>query len=177
MKIKLLTIDKTTTMKIIFCDIDGVLNSYQWNLERPDLIDYGEGFNVPAREQYPFYEFSPKLIKNLNTITDTTGAKIVVSSAWRDQYEIPELSQILKWVGVTGEIIDYTPSFFVKGYFLPRGCEIDAWLKKHKDVTSYVILDDNNDMLLSQKRNFVETSPKFGLTKDLSELAIEILQL
>ena len=55
-------------MKVIFLDVDGVLNSQQLfeKCEDDQLISVDEDN-----------------IKNLKTIVDATGAKIVLSSSWR----------------------------------------------------------------------------------------------
>ena len=49
--------------------------------------------------------------------------------------------------------------------------------QKEKDITleSYVILDDDPDMLLEQKDNFVKTSWRDGLTALHTRKAIKIL--
>jgi hypothetical protein len=66
-----------------------------------------------------------------------------------------------------------------------RGHEIQDWLDKHKEVTNYVIIDDDNDMLDTQRSNFVRTANNmhhedkvdigYGLTKICSEMVIKIL--
>lgn len=57
-----------------------------------------------------------------------------------------------------GEVVDITPDLAFKRKDLsfdywqsvPRGNEIDKWLKEHTEVTNYVILDDDSDMLVKQ---------------------------
>lgn len=46
-----------------------------------------------------------------------------------------------------------------------RGYEIKSWLQKHNNITRYVIVDDNNNMLESQQPYFVQTESNIGLTK------------
>ena len=44
-----------------------------------------------------------------------------------------------------------------------RGDEIQYWLDHHKnEYNTYVILDDDSDMLPSQLNNFVQTDPMNG---------------
>ncbi len=57
-------------MKIIFLDIDGVLNHMYW-LKKMKGVEGDKKF------------FDPDCVRRLNTITDKTGAKIVLSSSWR----------------------------------------------------------------------------------------------
>ena len=68
-------------MRIIFLDIDGVLNSELW---------YKEVKYANLEEKH----FSPALVENLNTITDQTGAKIVVSSSWRKNKTLEQLKNL-----------------------------------------------------------------------------------
>ena len=67
-----------------------------------------------------------------------------------------------------------------------RGHEIQEWLDEHQtEVTNYVIIDDDNYMLNSQRGNFVRTAINinhpdcvdigYGLTKICAEKAIRIL--
>jgi len=175
--------------KIIFLDIDGVLNSNDWYVRRQNEYEMDA-----VENQYPFYEFDPKAINRLNEIIKSTGAKVVVSSTWRLGRSVEELQTILNMVGFIGEVIDKTAHFSsIDGYTVPRGCEIEAWLDKKgfqrinwsiekqqmyidkSPVKNYIILDDDSDMLYNQKEHFVHTGWKFGLD-DLAMLkSINIL--
>lgn len=179
-------------MKIIFLDIDGVLNSNEWASRR-----FEETSMDSIASSYPFYEFDPLLVKNLNKIIDKTGAKVVVSSTWRLGRTKEELQEILNGVGFTGEVIDvtpYMPSPLGFGYDVPRGCEIDWWLEQNggfhrinwsleeftryvekAKIKNYVILDDDSDMLYNQREHFVLTSFMDGLSESCVDKAISIL--
>lgn len=56
-----------------------------------------------------------------------------------------------------------------------RGSEIKEWLDAHPEVTNYVIIDDDNDMLDEQEPHFVQTSWYDGINDYNVEKAIEIL--
>jgi hypothetical protein len=185
-------------MKVIFLDIDGVLNHQNWYQYRYENIDMKLVSN-----EYPKYEFDPKSVECLNWITDATGAKIVVSSTWRLGRTVEELQGLLKSVGVTGEVIDKTPSFGPPtrydgsdgkpGYRIPRGCEIEYWLDqqdfqrinwsiavqkeyaKKSKVSNYVILDDDSDMLYGQKEHYFKTPQLSGLSVEIAKEVIFFL--
>lgn len=145
-------------MKIIFLDIDGVLNSANMNNE---FIPEIEG---------QYYPYEPILVENLNKVIRKTGAKIVVSSTWRLGESVENLQHLLLKIGCVGEVIDKTDNYSER--FVVRGCEIFKWILDnekllgchHYDFEDYVIIDDDTDMLYDQRNNFVNTNGKLGLT-------------
>ncbi len=159
--------------KIILLDIDGVLNVRRQKRDRFGSL------------------FHSHFVKNLKHIIDKTGAKIVISSSWRFN-GLAEMKEMWQYRKLPGNVIDITP--FTAEYLgdkdalfgerCERGCEINEWLKNNP-VQSYVILDDDNDMLPSQQPNFVRCSNNFdhkgcvdmglGLTLKCAERAIKIL--
>lgn len=173
-------------MKIIFLDIDGVINVISKNRD-----EFGQLFHPP-------------LIENLGWIIFETGAKIVISSSWRKD-GLDRMKELWAFRGLPGEIIDTTPSIYAssivywnahlkkhptprsRSYSIPRGCEIEFWLEANieHNVERYVILDDDTDMLFHQRDRFVQCSGNqddedcqdigYGLTKQCAEKAIEIL--
>lgn len=183
-------------MKIIFLDIDGVLNSQDWYIYRRDNVEM-DSINT----QYPFYEFDPRSVERLNRIITETEAKIVVSSSWRSGETVESLQKLFNLVGIKGDVIGLTPHLWCQkpyedmdGYKVPRGCEIDWWLDNQGDfqrinwseekqteyinkakVKNYIILDDDSDMLYGQKEHFIRTSHDHGLTDNLADNAILIL--
>lgn len=177
--------------KIIFLDVDGVIN-------------------IP-----PYLLFSKKCIHFLRKIVKETGAKIVVSSSWRTG-NLDMTKEALMEAGFPDDLLDEIIgetvrkySFTKEGSYLKvvRGNEIGTWVDRNlkypwhdnpsmdeqyrvlnpdgsfktmrsnvvgKDY-SYVILDDDNDMLLCQKDYFVHTESLEGLTEKDAENAIKIL--
>lgn len=157
-------------MKVIFLDVDGVLNSeVSREQERNNFDNWME------------HEVSEMHINNLKKIVDATGAQIVLSSSWRFDHPkatgrdfivdplMKVLDRKLKAVGL--DIIDVTPD--LRGKI--RGAEIQDWLDRHSEVERFVILDDDVDMKDEQKPFFVNTTFKNGLTDELANKAIEIL--
>ena len=148
-------------MNIIFLDIDGVLNCQ---------IFYEERIKHSRDEwkSYPLCEICPKRIEWLNDLVEKTKAKIVISSTWRHS-GIEYCKNVLEKCGFKGEIIDITPN-------IPRavrGDEILEWINKNteflgvvcaSDFETYVIIDDDSDMLLWQKDHFFQTDNYSGLT-------------
>lgn len=147
-------------MRIIFLDIDGVLNKglVASNSDKSDVL-----------KVLPYGWMNKSLIANLNDVTDKTGAKIVISSAWRYK-SLGENQKMLKAFGVKGEVIGQTPRL---GQHSVRGNEIHAWINENKDLLGvypsdfkqYVIIDDSSDMLLWQAEHFIHTDAYAGLSQ------------
>jgi hypothetical protein len=152
-------------MKVIFLDIDGVLNHeqhYKWLMETDEP--------TPLQRVYPYSEFNPKSCQFLNDIIKETGAEIVVSSSWRLDGE-NQLNSLFKHFGLP-RIYSTTPCLNTA-----RGIEIDAWLGSHPEVDTYVILDDDEDMNEHQLPYFIKTNPYGdGLNEDVKDRAIKILK-
>lgn len=142
--------------KIIFLDIDGVLNS-------KDTIQ---------RSTRGVIGIDPYLVALLNRIVIPTGAEIVLSSSWRHSPAGREEVQ----KAIVHPIIDITPSCCTG----IRGVEIYKWIKdniphEERDALRYAILDDDSDMLLNQKDHFFQTSWEKGLTEEVAKRVIEHL--
>lgn len=159
-------------MKIIFLDIDGVLNYQEFYAQEGRETD----------ETWPYCDLCPKAIDILNHITDSTGAKIVISSSWRIGRPLEELQTELSKRGIKGEIIDVTPYLRFTHSSIVRGNEIHSWMMsnerligKYYDFEQYVILDDDSDMLYRHRDNFVHTNWLKGLTMNHAEESITIL--
>lgn len=152
-------------IKIIFLDVDGVLNSQIMYENREDIIS-GKG------------KISKKCLDILNHIIEKTNAKIVLSSTWRSDEDIKEYFYS---IGLKGEIIGKTPHMNFKGAV--RGIEILEWLKDNREIikcnyhefNSYVILDDDSDMLLWQANNFYRVDAYCGITPNLAYRVINFL--
>lgn len=161
--------------KIIFLDIDGVLNVIEQGYD-----DYGPIFHKHFEE-------------NLKWIIENTGSKIVISSSWRTD-GIEKLRNM--WIdrNLSGDIIDITPQCYElvdSGKFefydeVKRGHEIQDWIDRNQDyIETYCIIDDDNDFLENQLANFVRTANNiehedcidigYGLTRKCSEKVIKIL--
>ena len=161
-------------MKIIFLDVDGVLNA-----------------GMRVREGTLGFEIQdwvlPKAVEHLNRITDATGAKLVISSTWRLGKTLSELKEMFARVGVTGEVISKTERGECSWhhrlgakecYQGHRGAEIHDWLTQKvppgERVESFVILDDSSDMLPYHDRH-VHTDLYIGLSRRKANAAIKLL--
>ena len=169
-------------MKYIFLDIDGVIAT-------PKSID-----------ESGLWTFTKECMDNLGVILKATGAKLVISSSWRhstvedtkDYFTEKGFAYVDDIVGVTIRAYHYIVSNDDgkrPHLSIPRGVEIKQWLDTHvhsdngknwerkkrgQDFT-YVILDDDTDMLLEQKDVFLRCKSSIGLTEEITQKAITIL--
>lgn len=174
-------------MKLIFLDIDGVLNHQLFYNQKHSDTRYFE-----AQEGTPdgAWDIDPEKVGLLNNLIDQTGAKIVISSSWRNGRTVGDLIELFDWFGFKGEIIGKTPYLWFKhdqsedwrNTSVPRGCEIKAWIENNKDILGdkvsklkYVIFDDDSDMLWWQREHFIWVDPYSGLTPNLIYKAKMIL--
>lgn len=128
--------------KIIFLDIDGVLN------------------RATTEEKCGPYTGCDLALASMLMEWKPLDVSIVLSSTWRNH---PEMHEHLHSAGITW--IDVTPKFNKD-----RGYEIKDWLDRHPHVEKYVILDDSTDMLFEQLPFFVNTDHDTGLTvQDLAK--------
>jgi hypothetical protein len=148
-------------MKIIFLDIDGVLNS-------GDYIRWCDGaFDDPLNQ------IDSSAVVKLNRITVATGAKIVVSSTWRLAFRhqpdpLRLLKNCLACYNITGEVIGMTG--VEDG---GRKNEIQAWLDVNPEVDKYIIIDD--DVIGAHSGHVIKTSFETGLQDSDVEVAIKLL--
>lgn len=154
-------------MKTLFLDIDGVLRHddfFKQNINET-TADHTDGL----------FKFDTRSINNLNHIVEETGAKVVITSSWRFSWDVGELQTLFKHNKFNGEVIDSTP-IYLESYThdIPRGKEIQDWLKKN-EVENYCIIDDCNDMLPEQEGHFIWVDDRHGLIESDAERAISIL--
>ena len=165
--------------KIIFLDFDGVITT--------------------MASRYSLDRYKCDLLQQ---VIDRTGAKIVVSSSWREDTAEETIAELRK---VPTHLKEFVPSwvddivgvtirayrFIRKGEHLdiPRGVEIKQWIDTHlhrdeegnyqrkqvgKDF-QYVILDDDSDMLLEQADHFIRTDTYLGMSQEDAVRAVCIL--
>jgi len=153
-------------MKIIFLDHDGPMVI-------PGLPYFKTVFN--SDNSY----FDPNAVKILNEILEKTNAEIVVSSDWRKHYNLSALGDIYEEAGICKKPIDVTPLTPVQKFCVfssldeIRSYEINMWLSKNKNITTWVAIDD----LYLNVKNFVWTDEGIlGITeKGIKEKILEFL--
>jgi len=181
-------------LKIIFLDIDGVLNSelmYEIHqgisILRKKKIKVPKEFlkfGKPAGKKHPYSEIDTYSIGLLNNLIKQARCKVVISSVWK-KYPIGGHSvkdTLYKSGLLKGSIIGVTPNL---GKGTVRGNEIRQWMIENdkligcysSDYRNYVILDDDSDMLLWQQSNYIHVDGWCGLTVNNTYKAKYILNM
>ena len=151
-------------INVIFLDIDGVLNGYNfWNLLGWNIICK---FNSDRLKSWyrditePFGVHERKVKRLAKIVHNTMNTKVVISSSWRSGLQSNNLSDSEKRLLALFdkydiEIYDYTP-------ILPsrkRENEIMAWLFRNPQVNKFIILDDENfDLQCFIGKELIQTS-------------------
>jgi HAD domain in Swiss Army Knife RNA repair proteins len=152
-------------MKVIFLDIDGVINTGKVREKLQFLDSYMGTFFDPND-----IIFDSEAVSYLKNIVDESKAKIVISSS-RKLQGMDYLKNLWIENNLPGEIIDLTKDL----KHLKRSDEISEWLSRN-GVESYVIFDDVFDMDIEHSLNFIKCKSYYGITKEQSEKAIKILK-
>jgi hypothetical protein len=151
-------------MKVIFLDIDGVLNGHDWDKR--------------ARAT----RIRPACVRHLNRILVASEAHLVLTSAWRDlvlkgHMTTTGVEFLLRTHGVAGPRVAGVTA--ADGEVQRRGAQIARWLAEHPGIDSWVVLDDDlaEEDLDGHGDRLVRTDPERGLTAADARRAARILQL
>ena len=138
-------------MKVIFLDVDGVLNNF--DLIRLNGFDY----------------IDDAMVRVLAGVVTRTGADIVLSSFWRlDPRDRSLVDAALKRHGMF--VSDRTPS--MPG---PRAVEISSWLRVNPEVERYAIVDDDEEAGVGMDHSFFQTYAEVGITAQVAERIVSHL--
>lgn len=152
-------------MKVIFLDIDGVLNSEEWD-RHVQSFTYGARFNS-------CYLLSQEMILLLQNVVYQTNADIVLTSSWRT--DIKAMDALKRQLSLYHLPIRDTTLYST---YNTRADDINEWLGLHPSVHSYVIVDDTDDGFTQDEllsTHFVQTTYACGLTPEEAAEMIEVL--
>jgi len=142
-------------MRVIFLDIDGVLNGHEW---------CHLGDSVPRINQPP--------ARVLDCVLQATGAKVVLSSSWSRMVRAGHVtckgfSKLLQSHGIKAEVI---AAIDVGTTPRERSAAIKAWLSENY-CEAFVVFDDCDLDVPNQ----IRTNPAVGLCPSQATQAIQRL--
>lgn len=134
--------ETVNNIKVIFLDIDGVLNTSSSLEDNVHLL--------------------PEKCLRIAHIAKTCDAKIVISSSWRRNNDLLFFKSVFNCLGIPKHlIIDKTPCSNKNRI---RGYDIAEWLSNNEHVISYIIIDDSSDFFEYQKRYHIKTRKTAGIS-------------
>lgn len=139
--------------KIIFLDIDGVLNSKDWYFCRKGKKGKGN--------------IDPAAVRNLKSIIKKTDASIVLSSSWRT------MSDIFEQFRNFGQGLEL---YAILNPLKNKGEALDEWMETYGKLNfSYIIIDDDNEYGDKYDDALFQTDYEHGLVKRHIEKIVEEL--
>ena len=111
--------------KIIFLDIDGVLNISE------SIVEHNNKY---------FSDMDEDKINYLNNICKKFNIKIVLSSSWRDNNSIEDTNDFFKYKGIKNKIVDYVEQFKDKNE------AIREYIEKN-NIKDFIVIDDEDKVL------------------------------
>lgn len=159
--------------KIIFLDIDGVLNSqntFRDNHEYEKFFVRYMNDNVNDRITYKMLDIDLDKVFVIRDICNLTGAKVVISLTWRRSRWYPLIEERLVTLGIP--IVGVTPYINSR-----RGDEIRKYLVDEK-VDDFVILDDDIFSDFRELENYLIKTSFYdeGLTYEISKEVVRVLR-
>ena len=161
-------------MKIIFLDIDGVLNTgrYRKILKKTEYM---------SSDDSQFF-FDPITMRNLSELVSKNDAKIVISSTWRynrdkkDDIYWNMLMGNLRQFNLEDKVIGVTPDLREQYNTIRcRGYEIKEWLDTKKEIIDgFVIIDDDDNMKPFMDK-LAYCDEFYGLSNETKSIAHKIL--
>jgi len=147
-------------MIIIFLDIDGVLNS----------DTYHKSVNTKLKD---WSRFDPQSVKMITSLIQDFNTKIVISSLWRLVAKKQLAIELKK-----SDLTKYLHNDWSTPILEPphRGKEIKLWLEAHSDISDFIIIDDDEDVLPEHNSKFIKTTMEEGFQAVHYYKAREILE-
>lgn len=148
-------------MNVIFLDIDGVMISDR---------------HLVRSTKHTSLEWGPDAVRCLKELIEVTQSKIVVSSTWRRNRTIKDLTEIFSVYDFDkGLIVGKTPVHWDDFYY-DRGREIQEYIDAVKgtelEVDKFVIIDDDCKDINPYHRCVIKCSALMGFTDECKDEAI-----
>lgn len=123
-------------MKILFLDLDGVVNDEAH--VNAALVGHGHitSFSLDLAQKCT----DPVRVARIQRICDEADARVVIVSAWRRWATVEQITEVLRGVGLTAPVLDAVGG--VKMHYDLRADAALEWLDEHPDVSGWVVIDD-----------------------------------
>ena len=168
-------------MKVLFMDVDGVLNDEDWWRTRSPKPDPRHPPEILVKN------IDTSRVILINEIVARTGCEVVLSSATRSNPLMPE---VLLLAGLAKPLLGAIPIMQFAHTFRDfdgaertlwiektRAEEVEEWLRLNPGVEAYAVVDDqDHGWAEAMESRLVRTSMATGLTQDHVEAIVELLR-
>ncbi|OGU63211.1 MAG: hypothetical protein A2W30_08070 [Ignavibacteria bacterium RBG_16_36_9] len=146
-------------VKILFLDIDGVLNSKLY-------------YKYIYKPENGWSRFDPYCVVLIKRLIEEFSLRIVITSTWRNGI-VDRLMRELE----ENDLVYHLHKDWHTPIIRPanRGIEIKLWLDDHPEATEFLIIDDNENLLEYQMNRFVKTNNYAGMAQEHYNQARNIL--
>lgn len=148
--------------RILFLDVDGVLNSTKYFESAKD------------RSMSPESDIDPKAVRLLNKLVREGDLEVVLSSTWRLLYPTPGVQKFLAARGFKSELAGSTPD--LSQLDKQRGDEIQMYLSNLDVPAEAVIILDDFEQMGKLDKHLVRTNEDIGLTQYDVKHALSLLE-
>ena len=187
-------------VKIVFLDMDGVVNSDDFIMEWSKVHGWDKNSRQEFMQRYYVHDghegyIVPELLERLKWICAETDCRIVWSSSWRQSYwkqdpdtgefnfDWHEIAALWKAKGLpVDRLIGCTPCLDLSRFsYVPRGCEIQKWIDDNSEEYNIVraaVLDDDPDAetgIENESTFYFQTTFERGLTEDIANDVVKWL--
>ena len=151
-------------MKVVFLDFDGVICT---------TSTYKRWRKTPGSSEHPEELFDRKLVANVQTLCERSGAVVVLSTSWRHKFPLDDIRAWLEEAGLKAAVVGRTE------YRGVRVNEISWYMGEHEPVLypkDVVILEDAEPMLHLEGRTVRTTfeGPHPGFTERHLKYALRL---
>lgn len=144
-------------MKVIFLDVDGVLNSTK--------SGYGFGGELDKNK----IKWDQTCVDRVRALVEAVETSVVISSTWRIGTPIQWFKDAFALYGWhNAPVVGKTPEDVHHGF---RGEEVYLWLENNPTVETFLCIDDETDFYPQQ--NFIRTVFNLGFTEENLQQAID----
>lgn len=157
-------------MKIIFLDIDGVLQpdtrkrfDHDLDALKQQLIAQNKEFETLDKYDLGavYFDWDKTAVALRKKLCETTGVRFVISSDWRFGKDLKKLRLLFSIHNLGEYVFDTLPTGKTNRH---RSEEIQVYLNEHEDFGRFVIIDDAYSFEFTRDfpKNFVHTEWAFN---------------
>lgn len=156
-------------MKVLFIDIDGVLNRIKGYPEKGDILWTQEKGKEHLHVETELCENLRKFVKDVESLT-REKVRIVVSSSWRNLVAEGQEQELFDYLAAATILpVDRFVGVTARGDFAHRSLQVECWVRDHGVAQADIIIFDDNI------RIFAPDSPVFSrLVVTNSKLGISV---